>query len=88
MVVAARRTWSGWDTPDAAVGPDLVVVQPPDRRRTLGLAQGLKPLLVQALVPELAVETLDVAVFALADLARSGCAGCREIVPRPRRPCW
>ena len=47
----------------AAVGPDLVVVLPPGGRCAPGLMQGLEPLLVQALVPELAVEALDVAVL-------------------------
>src|SRR6185312_9920345 len=51
------------DAPDAAVRPDLVVVLPPDRGGAPGLVQGLEPLLVQVLVPELAVEALDVAVL-------------------------
>ena len=45
------------------MGPDLVVVLPPDRDGMPGLWQRLKPMLVQAFVPELAVEALDVAVL-------------------------
>ena len=47
----------------AAVRPDLVVVLTPVRDARSGLLQCLEPLLVQALVPELAVEALDVAVL-------------------------
>ena len=42
---------------------DLVVVRSPDRHGHPGLMQGLEPALVQVLVPELAVEALDVAVL-------------------------
>src|SRR4051812_37248894 len=47
----------------AAVGPDLVVVLPPDSDRGTSLMQRLEPVLVQAFVAELAVEALDVAVL-------------------------
>ncbi len=47
----------------AAVEPDFVVVLPPFSNSLSGLGQSQEPLLVQALVPELAVETLDVAVL-------------------------
>ena len=43
--------------------PDLVVVLAPERDGRSGLLQRLEPLFVQALVPELAVEALDVAVL-------------------------
>ena len=52
-----------WHAPTAAVRPDLVVVLAPSLDGCLGLMQVLEPLLVQALVPELAVEALDVAVL-------------------------
>ena len=60
--------------PAAAVRPDLVVVLTPCLDGCLCLMQVLEPLLVQALVPELAVEALDVAV-----LHRS--SGLNEDVP-------
>src|SRR5450830_250197 len=52
-----------WDAPQAAVGPDLVVVLTPDTYGYTGLMQRLKPLLIEAFVSELSVETLDVAVL-------------------------
>jgi hypothetical protein len=52
-----------WHSTTATVRPDLVVVLPPDGDRLPGLGQRLEPMLVQAFVPELAVETLDVAVL-------------------------
>jgi hypothetical protein len=51
------------DAAHAAVRPDLVVVLPPDGGGAPGLLQGLEPLLVEVLVPELAVEALDVAIL-------------------------
>ena len=50
-------------TSDAAVRPDLVVVLPPIGDSKASLVQCLEPLLIWALVPELAVEALDVAVL-------------------------
>ncbi len=47
----------------AAVRPDLVVVRSPDRHGHPGLMQCLQPALVQVLVPELAVEALDLAIL-------------------------
>ena len=47
----------------AAVGPDFVVVRTPGSHGRSGLMQGLKPRLVQMLITELAVETLDVDVL-------------------------
>ena len=47
----------------ATVRPDLVMVLAPDANGGSGLVQRLEPMLVQALVPELAVEALDVAVL-------------------------
>jgi len=49
--------------PDAAVRPDLVVIGAPGANRWTCLLQRLEPVIVQALVPELAVEALDVAVL-------------------------
>jgi len=62
-----------WGAITAAVRSHLVVILPPDCKRVAGLVQSLEPVFVQALVPELAVETLDVAVLhGLAGLARTG----------------
>ena len=54
---------SWWHSPDAAVGPHFVVVEPPCRDLFARLVQRLEPVLVQALVAEPAVEALDVAVL-------------------------
>src|SRR5450830_469813 len=54
----------GWRHAVAAtVRPALVVVLPPGGDGRPGLHQRLEPLLVEALVPELAIEALDVAVL-------------------------
>jgi hypothetical protein len=45
----------------AAVWPDFVVVPAPLSDALSSLGQGLKPLLVQALVTKLPIEVLDVA---------------------------
>jgi len=45
------------------VRSNFVVVLPPDSDGVPSLWQRLEPMLVQAFVPELAVETLDVAVL-------------------------
>lgn len=42
---------------------NLVVVLPPGRDGVPGLRQRIEPLLVEAFVPELAVETLDITVL-------------------------
>ena len=52
-----------WDTPHAAVRPDLVIVLAPDGDARSGLVQCLEPVVVKALVPELAIEAFDVAVL-------------------------
>ena len=52
----------------AAVTPNLVEVVAPIRAHAAGQAQGLAPLLVQALIAELAIEVFD--VVALHGLAR------------------
>ncbi len=57
------RELSRWYSTQAAVWPDFVVVPAPLSDARSGLLQGLKPLLVQALVTKLAIETLDVAVL-------------------------
>jgi len=45
------------------MGPDFVVVLAPFSNAISGLRQALKPLLIQAFVSELSIETLDVAVL-------------------------
>ena len=57
------RELSRWYPTQAAVWPDLVVVPAPFSDARFGLRQGLKPLLVQALVTKLPIEALDVAVL-------------------------
>ena len=57
------RELSRWYPAQAAVRPDFVVVCAPLSDAFSGLWQGLKPLLVQALVTKLAIEALDVAVL-------------------------
>jgi hypothetical protein len=46
-----------------AVRPELVVVLPPDGGTPASLVETVKPALVEMLIAELAVETLDVAVL-------------------------
>ena len=46
-----------------AVRPDLVVVLPPRGDGGPGLRQRLEPMFIQAFIPELAVEALDVTVL-------------------------
>lgn len=58
-----RRELRWRHPPAAAVRPNLVVVDPPARALDARLLQALKPMLVQALVAELAVEALDVGVL-------------------------
>jgi hypothetical protein len=45
------------------MGPDFVVVFAPFSNAISGLRQALKPLLIQAFVSELSIETLDVTVL-------------------------
>ena len=45
------------------MGPDFVVVFAPFSNAISGLRQALNPLLIQAFVSELSIETLDVAVL-------------------------
>src|SRR5690349_6869086 len=51
------------DSAAAAVRADLVEVDTPARDLLSGLCQRLEPVLVQALVAELAIEALDVGVL-------------------------
>ena len=53
----------GRDAAAAAVRSDLVVVATPLGDDVAGLSQRREPVLVEALVAELAVEALDVAVL-------------------------
>lgn len=48
---------------EAAVRPSDVVLDPPRLNRPLRIAQGYEPALVETLVAEPAVETLDIAVL-------------------------
>lgn len=52
-----------WDSTAAAVWANLVVVAPPVGDDLPGLGQRGEPVLIEALVPELAVEAVDVAVL-------------------------
>ena len=54
---------SRWDSANRAVGTHLVVVLPPDGDGFSGLGQGFEPVLVEALIPELAVEAFNVGVL-------------------------
>lgn len=50
-------------TIQTSVGPGRVVLDPPGFDGALGIRQAHKPALVQAFVPQLAVEALGVSVF-------------------------
>ena len=52
-----------WDAPQTAVGPYLVVVDAPLADDHPSLRERLEPVLVQALVAELAVEALQCAIL-------------------------
>jgi hypothetical protein len=52
-----------WNTPQRTVWSDLVVVLTPVGNLLASLGQCLEPLLVQALIAELAIEALDIAVL-------------------------
>lgn len=43
--------------------PDVVVVVTPERQRSAGVGEGVEYLLVEAFIPQTAVERLDVAVL-------------------------
>ena len=60
-VLLGEARW--WYPSDAAVRTYLVVVPAPSGDLGAGLMQCLEPVLVQALIPEPAVEALDVAVL-------------------------
>ena len=68
-----------WNSPAAAVRPDLVVVLPPHGNDRSGLLKRLEPLLIDALVPELAVEALDAAILHATPLLNQDMPDC---VPR------
>ena len=57
------RELSRWDPTQAAVWSNFVVISAPLSDARSGLGQGLKPLLVQALVTKLPIEALDIAVL-------------------------
>ena len=52
-----------WNSSNAAMGSDLVVVLFPDRGRIPCLLQCFEPTLIKVFIPKLAVETLDIAVL-------------------------
>lgn len=54
-----RGELRGRDAADGAVRADLVVVAAPGADEAASLRQGLEPVLVEALVAELAVEALE-----------------------------
>ena len=58
------------------MGPGLIVVVPPVFNHHPGVSQVQEPVTVQALIPELAIETLDVSV--LRRFAR-----CNKVQPYP-----
>ena len=60
-MVGGELRW--WDTPATAVRSNLVVVTPPVGDDVAGLGERDEPMLVEALVAELAVEAFDVAVL-------------------------
>ena len=63
MLPMQRGELGGRHSAATAVRPDLVVVLPPGSDGGPCLRQRLEPMLVQAFVPELAVEALDVAIL-------------------------
>jgi hypothetical protein len=69
-----------------AVRPDLVVVLPPGGDRGPGLRQRLEPMAVQAFVPELAVEALDVAVLHWPAWLNQDVANAIGLCPALKRP--
>ena len=74
------RELSRWYPTQAAVWPDFVVVPAPLSDACSGLRQGLKPLLVQALVTKLPIEALDVAVL-------HGTSRLNQYMPHATRRC-
>jgi len=54
---------SRWNPSNTAMWPDLILILFPDRGRIPCLLQCFEPALIEALIPKLAVETLDVAVL-------------------------
>ena len=74
------RELSRWYPTQAAVRPDFVVISAPLSDARSGLRQGLKPLLVQALVTKLPIEALDVAVL-------HGASWLNQDVPYTMRCC-
>ena len=61
---------------------DLVVVLPPDSDRVPGLRQRVEPMLVQAFVPKIAVETFNVAVLHWAARLNQDVANPVSLSPR------
>ena len=74
------------DAPQAAVGPDFVVVLSPYGHGLTRLEQGLKPAVIQMLVTELAVEALDVAVLHRASRLDQDVANAVGLHPGHERP--
>ncbi len=78
-----KRCWG--HAPTAAVRSDLVVVTPPCGNGLAGLLQGLKPVLIEALISEGAVEAFDVRVLGWA--ARFDQDVFDAVLLRPRHEC-
>ncbi len=74
------RELSRWYPPQAAVWPDFVAVPAPLSDARSDLRQCLKPLLAQALVTKLAVETLDISVL-------HGTSRLNQYMPHATRRC-
>ena len=82
MLAVPSRVFGWWHPLATAVGPDLVVVLPPGGDDRPGLGHGFEPVLVETLVAELAVETLDVAVLhRLAGLDEQGKRSVEHVLP-------
>lgn len=60
-MIGSELRW--WDAAATAVGANLVVVTSPVGDNVAGLGERVEPMLVEALVAELAVEAFDVAVL-------------------------
>ena len=73
---------SRWNFSKAAMWPDLVVVLFPDRGRIPCLLQCFKPALIEVLIPELAVETLDIAVLHWAPRLNQNVTNAMRLRPR------
>ncbi len=74
------------DPTQTAVWPDFVVILPPAGYRCSGLLQCLKPMFVEMLVTEFAVETLDVTVLNRSPWLDQNAANSVSLRPGPECP--